>query len=35
MQITPPMTFAECPQLGLICVRGGVDMNALLNEAET
>jgi len=35
MQITPTMTFAECPQLDLICVPGGAGMNALLNDAET
>jgi cyclohexyl-isocyanide hydratase len=35
MQITPNMTFAECPQLDLICVPGGAGMNALLNDAET
>src|SRR5437763_2409662 len=35
MQIVPDMTFAECPQLDLICVPGGAGMNALLNDAET
>jgi cyclohexyl-isocyanide hydratase len=35
MQITPSMTFAECPQLDLICVPGGAGMNPLLNDAET
>lgn len=35
MQIVPTMTFAECPQLDLICVPGGTGMNALLNDAET
>ena len=35
MQIVPTMTFAECPQLDLICVPGGGGMNALLNDAET
>src|SRR5436309_9916364 len=35
MQIVPTMTFAECPQLDLICVPGGSGMNALLNDAET
>ncbi|HMK78223.1 MAG TPA: DJ-1/PfpI family protein [Xanthobacteraceae bacterium] len=35
MQITPTTTFAECPQLDLICVPGGGGMNALLNDAET
>jgi cyclohexyl-isocyanide hydratase len=35
MQIMPTTTFAECPQLDLICVPGGAGMNALLNDAET
>jgi cyclohexyl-isocyanide hydratase len=35
MQITPTTTFAECPQLDLICVPGGAGMNPLLNDAET
>ena len=35
MQIVPTMTFADCPQLDLICVPGGRGMNALLNDAET
>ena len=35
MQIMPTTTFADCPQLDLICVPGGTGMNALLNDAET
>ena len=35
MQITPTVTFADCPQLDVICVPGGAGMNALLNDAET
>ncbi len=35
MQLVPTVTFAECPQLDLICVPGGAGMNALLNDAET
>ncbi|MEM9360112.1 MAG: DJ-1/PfpI family protein [Pseudomonadota bacterium] len=35
MQIIPNQTFAECPQLDLICVPGGAGMNPLLNDAET
>ena len=35
MQIVPTTTFADCPQLDLICVPGGAGMNALLNDAET
>jgi len=34
MQITPTTTFADCPQLDLICVPGGAGMNPLLNDAE-
>jgi cyclohexyl-isocyanide hydratase len=35
MQISPPTTFADCPQLDLICIPGGAGMNPLLNDAET
>ena len=35
MQLLPSTTFADCPQLDLICVPGGAGMNALLNDAET
>src|SRR3954464_10336321 len=35
MLLTPTVTFAECPQLDLICVPGGPGMNPLLNDAET
>src|ERR1044071_6840282 len=35
MSIVPTTTFAECPQLDLICVPGGSGMNALLTDAET
>jgi cyclohexyl-isocyanide hydratase len=35
MQILPTMTFADCPQLDLICVPGGAGMNPLLNDPET
>jgi len=35
MQITPTVTFADCPPLDLICVPGGAGMNPLLNDAET
>jgi cyclohexyl-isocyanide hydratase len=34
MQISPTTTFANCPQLDLICVPGGAGMNPLLNDAE-
>jgi cyclohexyl-isocyanide hydratase len=35
MQLVPTVTFADCPQLDLICVPGGAGVNALLNDAET
>ncbi|MEM8975629.1 MAG: DJ-1/PfpI family protein, partial [Pseudomonadota bacterium] len=35
MQIIPNQTFADCPQLDLICVPGGAGMNPLLNDVET
>ena len=35
MQIAPTTTFAECPQLDLICVPGGAGINPLLNDSET
>lgn len=35
MRIIPDVTFADCPQLDVICVPGGAGMNALLNDAET
>jgi cyclohexyl-isocyanide hydratase len=35
MQIIPTVTFADCPQLDLICVPGGAGMNPLLNDDET
>jgi cyclohexyl-isocyanide hydratase len=35
MQITPTVTFVDCPQLDLICVPGGAGMNPLLNDAAT
>ncbi len=34
MQLLPSTTFAECPQLDLVCVPGGAGMNALLNDEE-
>ena len=33
--LTPTTTFADCPQLDLICVPGGFGVNALLTDAET
>jgi cyclohexyl-isocyanide hydratase len=35
MQFVPDTTFDDCPQLDLICVPGGMGMNALLNDDET
>jgi cyclohexyl-isocyanide hydratase len=33
--LTPSATYADCPQLDLICVPGGSGMNALLTDGET
>ena len=33
--IVPTTTFADCPQLDVICVPGGSGMNALLTDDET
>ena len=35
MQLLPTTTFAESPQLDLVCVPGGAGMNALLDDEET
>ncbi len=35
MQLLPDTTFADCPQLDLICIPGGAGMNPLLNDTET
>lgn len=35
MKILPTTTFADCPQLDLICVPGGGGMNPLLNDPVT
>ena len=34
MQLLPSTTFADCPQLDLVCVPGGAGMNTLLNDGE-
>jgi cyclohexyl-isocyanide hydratase len=34
MMLTPTVTFAECPQLDVICVPGGVGTDDLVNDAE-
>jgi cyclohexyl-isocyanide hydratase len=35
MRLIPDTTFADCPQLDLICVPGGAGINPLLTDAET
>jgi cyclohexyl-isocyanide hydratase len=35
LSILPTATFADCPQLDLICVPGGSSVNALLTDTET
>src|SRR5437773_1190026 len=35
LAMLPTTTFAECPQLDMICVPGGPGMNALLTDRET
>lgn len=35
MRIVPDTTFADCPQLDLVCVPGGAGMNPLMEDAET
>ena len=35
MRLMPTTTYADCPQLDLICVPGGPGMNPLLNDEET
>ena len=35
LRLTPDLTFAECPQLDVLCVPGGAGVNALLEDAET
>jgi cyclohexyl-isocyanide hydratase len=35
MRILPDTSFADCPQLDLVCVPGGAGMNPLLNDDET
>src|SRR5215217_7357206 len=34
MMLTPTTTFADCPQLDVICVPGGGGTNDLLNDEE-
>lgn len=35
LMLTPTVTFADCPQLDVICVPGGFGTDALLNDEET
>ncbi|HJQ57299.1 MAG TPA: DJ-1/PfpI family protein [Vineibacter sp.] len=35
MQILPTTTYADCPQLDLVCVPGGAGMNPLLEDEAT
>ncbi len=35
LTLTPTATFADCPQLDVICVPGGVGVNALMRDEET
>jgi cyclohexyl-isocyanide hydratase len=35
LKLTPTTTFADCPQLDLICVPGGGGVNALLTDKAT
>ncbi len=35
LTLTPTATYADCPQLDVICVPGGVGVNALMSDEET
>ncbi|MGY3345042.1 cyclohexyl-isocyanide hydratase [Bradyrhizobium sp. USDA 4472] len=35
LMLTPSMTFADCPQLDVICIPGGFGTDALLDDEET
>ena len=35
LRLTPDVTFADCPELDVICVPGGDGVNPLLGDAET
>src|SRR5450432_4064817 len=34
LTLTPTITFADCPQLDVICVPGGVGTDDMVNDAE-
>ena len=35
LTLMPTVTFAECPQLDVICVPGGAGVNDMVNDEET
>jgi len=35
LRLSPDLTFADCPQLDVLCVPGGAGVNPLLEDAET
>src|SRR6476659_7385345 len=35
LMLTPTVTFADCPQLDVICVPGGAGADDLVNDEET
>jgi cyclohexyl-isocyanide hydratase len=35
LTLTPTMTFADCPQLDVICVPGGAGTDGMVNDTET
>src|SRR5947209_10473496 len=35
LMLTPTITFADCPQLDVICVPGGAGADDLVNDEET
>lgn len=35
LSLLPTITFADCPQLDVICVPGGYGTNAIINDEET
>src|ERR1700759_2960285 len=35
LKLMPTVTFADCPQLDVICIPGGFGTDALLNDEET
>src|SRR5215208_8166987 len=35
LTLTPTITYADCPQLDVICVPGGLGTDELINDKET